>query len=376
MPYPIPTLEELTRSQESRLEAALQRHATDEGLAVTSGAIARAVRTPRGVFSAIVRNNAQLLWGAHLHLGWVGRQVLPQTADADTLLEHADTWGVFRRAPTLAIGRVALAGTPALAIPAGLELRAPTGAILATTTAGALDGTGSGTFEVQAQAPGPDGNVVAGTVLPLVSPLAGLDPQSATVDADGVAGGADLETAAALLDRLLARIRRPPHGGAAFDYPTWVLNEFAASHVAVRPLFNGPGTVGVVVAMGTRTAPRPPTPTEIEAIGRHLGQINGPQGERPVTADVTVLGATLVQLPLTLEVEPDTPGVRAAIATAHAAFLAREAEIGEPVSFSRLSEAISSAVGEYRHVLMYPTRDVSFGPLELPTPGSITWVAA
>lgn len=376
MPYPQPSLEELTRSQESRLEAALQAHAAEQGLDVTSDAIARAVRSPRGLFSAIVRNNAQLLWGAHMHLSWVGRQVLPQTADEEALLSHADTWGIYRRAPTRAIGRVTLAGAPTLAIPAGLELRAPTGAILATTQAGALDGEGAGVFEVRALAPGPGGNVAGGVALPLVSPLAGLDPQSATVDVDGVAGGADIETPAALLDRLLARIRRPPHGGAAFDYPTWVLNAFAASHVAVRPLFYGPGTVGVVVAMGSRTAPRPPTPTEIEAIARHLGQINGPHGERPVTADVTVLGASLVELPLTLEVEPDTPGVRAAIAAAHAAFLAREAAIGEPVYFSRLSEAISSAVGEYRHVLMAPTRDVAYGPLQLPTPGPITWVAS
>lgn len=376
MPYPIPTLEELTRSQESRLEAALQRYATDEGLAVTSDAITRAVRTPRGVLSAIVRNNAQLLWGAHLHLAWVGRQVLPQTADLEALLSHADTWGIFRRAPTHAIGRVALSGSPSLAVPAGLELLAPTGVVLETTEGGALDGVGVGTFEVRAQEPGPDGNVAAGAVLPLVSALAGLEPQSATVDADGITGGAALETPGALLDRLLARIRRPPHGGAAFDYPTWVLNEFAASHVAVRPLFDGPGTVGVVVAMGTRAAPRAPTPTEVSAIARHLGQINGPQGERPVTADVTVLAATLRPLSLTMEVEPDTPGVRTAIEAAFAGFLAHEAVIGEPVWFSRLSEAISSAVGEYRHVLMAPTRDVPFGPLELPVPGPITWVAA
>lgn len=376
MPYPIPTLEDLTRDQESRMEAALQRYASDQGSDVTADAIARSVRSPRGVLSAIIRNGAQMLWSAHLHLAWVGRQVLPQTADVEILLEHADTWGIFRRAPTQAIGRVTFAGDPALAIPAGLELRAPTGAILETTTAGALDATGAGTFEVRAKAAGPDGNVAPAAVLPLVSPLAGLDPQSATVDADGVAGGADIETAGALLDRLLARIRRPPHGGAAFDYPTWVLNAFAASHVAVRPLYNGPGTVAVVVAMGTRAAPRLPTPTELDAIGRHLGRINGPQGERPVTADVTVLAAARVTLPLTLQVEPDTPGVRAAIEAAFRGFLAREAAIGEPVSFSRLSEAISSAAGEYRHVLMYPARDVSFGPLELPVPGAVTWVAA
>lgn len=375
MPYPIPTLEELTRSQETRLEAALQRYAADEGLGVTSGAIARSVRTPRGVLSAIVRNNAQLLWSAHLHLAWLGRQVLPQTSDLEALLAHADTWGVFRRAPTQAIGRVVLAGTPALAIPAGLELRATTGAILATTTAGALDGTGAGSFEVRAREAGPDGNVAAGAVLPLVSPLAGLAPQSATVDADGVAGGADQETTPALLERLLDRIRRPPHGGAAFDYPNWVLNQFAASHVATRPNWVGLGTVGVVVAMGTRAAPRQPTAAELSAIAAYLGELNAQEGTRPVTADVIVLPATLTALPLTLEIEPDTTATRSAVEAAFRAYMARESEIGATIYRSRLSEAISSAAGEYRHDLDAPTANVAADPLELLVPGPITWLA-
>lgn len=376
MPYPAPSLETLRDQAAAYLEAALVRRAQAQGHPATSEAIARAVRSPRGAAHGIVAALAAASWSEHQGLGWLALQLFADTADGDILEgQHAAGYALTRRPATRAIGRVLLTGEPALAVPAELEIRAPTGAILAVTEGGALDALGVGTFAVRAREPGPEGNVAGGAVLPLVVALPGLEAQVAEVDADGVAGGEAIETDLSLLERYLARKRQIAMGGAAHDYEPWVRAAFAASHVGVIPLFAGLGTVGVVVAMGTRAVPRPPTPAETEAISRHLGRPNGTPGLRPATADVGVLAATLRPVPLTLEVEPDTAGVRAAVAQAFAAFLEREGAIGRPVVFSRLSEAISSAAGEYRHVLMAPTRDVALGPLELPVPGPITWVA-
>lgn len=375
MPYPAPSLEDLVRSQETLFENALGRWAEANGQAASSEALARAVRSPRGLIAAMARNNAAHLWASHQHVASLYRQVLPGTADVDFLIEHAATWGIFRRPPTRAIGRVVLAGTPGLAVPAGLEMRAPSGAVLAIAEAGTIGADGTGRLDVRALEPGPDGNVAAGSTLPLIASLAGLDPQSAIVDEDGVVGGALLETPASLLDRLLQRIRRPPAGGAARDYVAWVQNEFAAAHVGVLSGIYGPGSVTVVVAMGPRTTPRAPTPAEIAAISALLGRLNVPEGNRPVTASAYVVAAALRPVSLSLRVSPDTAGVRAAIEAAFAAFFAREARIAEPVYFSRLSEAISAAEGEYRHVLFLPSRDVAMGPIELPVPGPVEWVA-
>ncbi|MCH8476190.1 MAG: hypothetical protein LAT55_13295, partial [Opitutales bacterium] len=65
----------------------------------------------------------------------------------------------------------------------------------------------------------------------------------------------------------------------------------------------------------------------------------------------------------------------AAVTSAVQAFFANEAMIGERLSFSRLSEAISAAPGEQSHVLIEPGRDVIPGRDRLLVPGSITWVA-
>lgn len=373
MPYPAPTLESLIRSQEALFEAALVRHAATRGLQVTPDAIMRSVRSPRGTISAMVRNNAAMLWAAHQHLGWNGRQVLPHTADADIMVEHADVWGISRRPATRAIGRLVFAGAPSLAVPEALEFRTRTGAIVATTEPISLDATGVGSAPVRALVAGSEGNTAAGETLSLVVGLSGLDPASGVVDADGLAGGAALETDASLLGRVLDRIRQPPHGGAIFDYPVWVRNAFAASHVAGLPNWVGLGTIGVAVAMGTRSAPRAPTPEEQAAILAYLGPLGSQAGVRPATADVVVLGAEIAPLDLDLTIEPDTLAVREAVTAAFAAFMVRESEIGGTIWRSRLSEALSSAAGEYRHTLSSPPANVDASPLRLYVPGTITW---
>lgn len=356
------------------METALRRYADAQGLTVSPDAIARAVRSPHGLISAILRNNALMLYEAHMHLRWWGDQYMPDTAELEQLVRHGSIWGIVRRAATKAVGKVTFEGADGTAIPIGLELRAPAGALIETTEAAALAG-GTAVVAVRALEAGDGGNVAAGERLALVSPLAGLTRQDALVDADGVVGGAAIESDAALLERVLERIQDPPHGGAAFDYPVWVKNVFAAAHVKTLPNWVGRGTVGVAVAMGTREAPRAPTPAEIDDILAYLGTLNSQTGQRPVTADVLVLAAQLRPVPLSLTIEPDEARVRSAIETAHAAFYVRDAAIGGTVFRSRLSEAISSAAGEYRHELIAPAANVVCAALELPTPGAITWVA-
>lgn len=377
MPFDIPTPEEILAEQEAFMEAAVARVLEAKGRSVSSEAIARAVRSPTGMLSALCRAYSLGLWSAHQHHRWNGDQLIADTAEFQTLKLHAAAYDIFQRPASRAIGRVTFTGEPALAIPQGLELRSATGQFYETVEAGEIPSGGSAAIEIRAAAAGVEGNLPGGSVLTLVSPLAGLSPQSATVDADGLAGGAAEEGRNAFLDRYIARKREVPQGGAAHDYPRWVFDRFPAAHVKTVPLQGAHRdiAVGVVVAMGTKAAPRAPTPTEIEAISRHIGRINGPEGVRPVTADVFVLPAAIRPLSMTIEISPDTPGVRTAIAAAFAAFMAREALIGERLPVSRLSEAISAAPGEHRHSLMEPGRDVLPNQTTLLTAGPITWVA-
>ena len=365
MPFPLPTPLDILGRAEAEMEAALVQLRPDKSPA----AIARAVRSEKGVIAAHLRTDANGLFETHLHLRWWGDQYMPDKAEVEHLARHASIWGVFRRAAVKAVGYAVFTGTPGLAVPLGLQLRTPGGGLVETSAAGVVAGGGSVTIALVATEGGPQANTADGAILPIVTALAGLDPQSATLDDGGLAGGAAEETDESLLARLLAVIREPGHGGASFDYPNWVFAQFAASKVKAIPNWVGYGSVGVVVAMGTATAPVAPTGAEIDAISAYL------ETQRPVTAEVIVLSFIPKVQPYTIKLTPDTVANRAAVAAALDEFHAREADIGGTLPHSRISEAISAANGEYSHVLTVPSGDVVCAPRELASRGAITWVA-
>lgn len=365
MPFPLPTPEELTRRQEARLEAAILAARPD----ASPQAVARAVRSPRGVLAAIARVQAEALYGVHLHLRWWGDQYFPDTAEVDFLDRHGDIWGIHRRAATRATGRAQFQGTSGTILAEGLELQSGGGIVMTTDAVATIPDGGSVTVSVTAQEAGKDGNLEPETPLTIVTPVTGV--QSVIIDHEGTAGGATQESDDELLDRLLERIQEPPHGGADFDYPVWVRNIFPAAKVRTLPNWMGPGSVGVVIAMGSRTAPRTATSSELEDIAAYLNTV------RPVTvAELSVLPVELAAVDFTIAVEPDELRVRGAVEAALTSFFAREARIGAPLWRSRISEAVSAAAGEYRHDLIAPEDNLSFGPRQLPMVGNIFWVTS
>lgn len=377
MPFPIKTLEQLTEEARTDMEAALIRVAEAQGKEISAEAIARSVRAPHGMLNQLCVLYGSGLWSAHQHHRWNGDQMIADTSEFEALRLHAASYGIFPRAATRAIGRVTFTGVQATAIPEGLLLRGAGNLLYEVSSATVIPAEGIATVTVRALSAGEGGNLPAGYAMALVNPLAGLDAQTALADSEGLTGGAEEETALSLLDRYITRKREVPQGGAAHDYPAWVMNEFAVAKVRTLPLqgLYRDIAVGVVIAMDTPEAPRAPSPAELDAISRHLGRINGPDGVRPVTADVEVIAAIIKPLALRIEITPDTSGTRAAVEAAFASFMAREAEIGQRLSFSRLSEALSAAAGEYRHVLIEPGRDVLPGETTLLVPGPITWGA-
>lgn len=312
------------------------------------------------------------LYETHLHLRWWGDQYFPDTAEIENLKRHASIWNVVQRPATRAVGRVRVQGAVGAVIAAGSVLIGATSRYTVDEAVTIEEAAEDGWVEISITAvdAGADGNViVVDTPLSFETPIAGLAEPVAYVGAEGVLGGAAIESAASLLARLLEVIQEPAHGGAAFDYPVWVKNSFAAVQVETLPNWAGRGTVGVVVAMGTKLLPRVPIEAEIDAIAAHLETV------RPVTAEVIVLPVVLQPIDMTILIDPYTNAVKAAVETAIKAFFAAEAKIGTRLPKSRLSEAISAATGEYRHELSIPAGDILPDDTALPVPGVITWLA-
>lgn len=317
------------------------------------------------VLDVLVRMHAGALSALYGYVDWTSRQILPDTADAETLARHASIWGITRKAAFPGGGNVIFAGTPAVSIPAGTLLVSAGTSQYRTIADTAIAGGGTVSTAVEALETGTRPSLAEGAELTLSSPIGGIS-STVTVDAGGLSGGGDEESDESLLSRLLLRIQQPPLGGSANDYRAWALAQDGVTRAWVYPLWLGVGTVGVTFAMDDREDIIPTGP-DVTAVQDALDIL------RPVTANLTVFAPTPIEIDMTITVVPSTSAVRAAIIAELDDAIRRDGEPGGTIHRSRLSEAISIAAGETFHNLTVPAADVVMGAGELPVLGTVTW---
>ncbi|HFB2116370.1 TPA: baseplate J/gp47 family protein, partial [Escherichia coli] len=108
--------------------------------------------------SAIAYAQAGLAAGCHEHISWVGRQIIPSTADEDELLEHCRFWGVRRKQATAASGPLTVTTSAATTIPAGTRWQRADGVVYSLADAIVIDRAGTTEITVTALAAGEAGN--------------------------------------------------------------------------------------------------------------------------------------------------------------------------------------------------------------------------
>lgn len=165
------------------------------------------------------------------------------------------------------------------------------------TTADATIGAGgSVTVTAEAQDAGAAGNVGAGAVTTLLGDLVGI---VTVTNASYFEGGVDAESDASLLARYYERAQRPATSGNANQYRQWALEVPGVSDARVYPVWNGPGTVKVVLLDDDKTAP---DPSVVAAAQTYIdpAQDGTGQGVAPIGAAVTVAGA--VEVPVDVAV--------------------------------------------------------------------------
>ena len=357
MPWPTPTPDSIAERLASGFETSLAPLSADGQVDA---------RGPHSPLTAIGRVQAMAAFDLYLDQRRTHQEMFPDTAE-DELPRHAGIWGVPRRQAATALGYVRFNGAEGLVLPTRIAL--VSGAISVITGAPATITGGQAIVPARVETGGAQGNFPAGTLLTLVSPIAGLSMQAATVQAPGFSGGQDQEAREDWRARLLARIRDGVPFGEAGAYATWARQVPGVALAAERRNWIGRGTMGVVVAWGTAAAPQAPSPSQLAEVQSAL------DAARPVTVEVVALAVQLVPVPLTVRLSPDTAAVRAAVTAAFAAFLAAEPGIGGTIERSRLEEAISAAAGEYAHRLDVPPASITLGALQLAVPGAITWAA-
>lgn len=312
-----------------------------------------------------------VLWGIYQFQSWTSRQVFPDSADSEELEHHASIRGLSRKPASKASGTVTLTGTNGIVVSAGLSLSTADGVLLETTTGGTIT---LGALNVTAQAVegGASGNIPNGTAITVQDPPAGVD--SAAVSATAFTGGADKESDADLLSRLLDIIRQPPAGGNKGDYKAWALEVEGVDEAFIYPLRLGLGSVTVVPLVAGSGAARIPGQALIDDVIAHIDEL------RPVSVKIfQVLAPQALSQAVTATIKVSTgyafTQVQPWVESAVNAYLNAMGP-GETLYKSKLERVISDVEGVEDRSVTVPAGNVtpvdSGATIEMVCPGAIT----
>lgn len=219
-----------------------------------------------------------------------------------------------------------------------------------TTAAGQTDGSGQAVLACHCLSTGAAGNQPDNTPAKLQSPPAGIEADAVLTS---MVGGTDIESDAALLGRLLSRLRQPPAGGNAYDYYRWAMDVPGVEAAFVYPLRRGLGTVDVAIL----TAAGLPSPEVVHAVQQYIDE------RRPVTAkNVQVMAPQRVLLDVSVRVALADGYTLAAVKEAAASALSAyftNIKPGDTVYKSHLEALISDTAGVRDRVLDSPTANQS-----------------
>jgi uncharacterized phage protein gp47/JayE len=298
----------------------------------------------------------------HLRLAFLYRQIFASTANEAWLARHGFELGMSRISAKVATGFITVDCPAGTVVPYGVIYRRDDGVLFRTRTSAIATGPGTG-LEVEAVEAGAAGNTNAGQPLRLVDTgLIGGLSELATVWSAGLGGGAEAEAVESFRQRILERKRNPPQGGSATDWIRWVKESSGAiSRVFVDSFLGDSREVWITFTRSDRQDGIP-SAADVAAVQAYVAD----PVRRPVTARVSVVRPEpqLVNIVIS-SLDADSPATREAIeAELRAMFTDRVAPALPHQSFilwrAWISEAISRAIGENRHVLVQPATDLVY----------------
>lgn len=239
--------------------------------------------------------NAKEFEKAYAEMDLMMDAAFPQTSWGVYLDRLADELaGLSRRAATPAVVTLSITGTAGVTVPAGSLFATASGTNFTTDEAVKLNDKGEGTVKTTAQSTGAGGNVAAGAITVIPVSIYGV---SKVTNAAAAYNGYEEETDGALLERLLFAVRQPATSGNVYHYIEWSTSVSGVGAVKVLPLWNGNGTVKVIVVDTNKD-----TPSE-----ELLQKVQDTIAENaPIGATVTVTAPVLKTVNVALKVTDGT----------------------------------------------------------------------
>lgn len=195
----------------------------------------------------------------------------------ESFVEYAARFAVYRKDGETAKGRASFIGTPGRIIPAGTFLKNIRNLIYLTVN------------EITLTAEPVEVNLIAEGVgvvynsdaenLDLVIDITGV----ASISHSAMTGGVDIESLESLNQRFLEKMREPSSSGNDSDYKRWAKEVDGITSCKVIALWNGGGTVKLVVygELG-----EPVSASQLTAVIEHVDQV------KPILSNVTIVTVT------------------------------------------------------------------------------------
>jgi uncharacterized phage protein gp47/JayE len=360
MPFDRPSLQEIIDRMKSDCETRID------------GASSLLRRSVINVLTYVFGGAVHLLYG---YLDYISKQIFATTADTENLAVHGSENSLPKTPASKASGTCSTTGTNGTTIEAGTQLQSSSGVLYETDEDVVVAG-GVASLDITAVEAGSDGNDDGGITLTFVSPISGVS-SSATVDSNGLAGGADEESDDDYRERILFKKRNPLKGGCETDFENWMKEISGVTRVWVFPLYDGDGTVGIAFTRDNDTTIIPNATQRDEAeeyLIEHEDPLTGITVGVPVTAEpgLRMISLSEVAVNFDISIYPNSAAVRAEVEE-QLEDLIYDCGPGQTLYLSDISEAISLSVTEERHKVNTPAADTSFAEDELPVLGTITW---
>ena len=255
------------------------------------------------------------------------------TATGEYLDRKTAEQGITRKAATYSRGIVRITGNRGEIVSKGSKVAADNILFSVDETMSVPE---SGYVELTATCTtaGSIGNVKAGEIKRFPVTLPGL---TAVENITDFTGGYDAESDADLLERYLEKVSRPNVSGNKYHYIEWAKEVVGVGEVRVIPLWNGAGTVKVVIV---DTDNQPADAELIEKVKTHIDE------NRPIGADVTVVSATALTVNITVKLTTDeTPDIQQKIEESIKSYLSIDALKRAYISYAKIGSLILSVPG-------------------------------
>ena len=254
------------------------------------------------------------------------------TASGEYLDRKAAEQGLTRRAGTYATGILRIYGTKGEVVRAGAKAAAEN-VLFAVDETVTIPESGYVDVAASCTTAGGVGNVSAGKINRFPVMLRNLISVENITDFEG---GYDEETDAELLERYLEKVSRPNVSGNKYHYIEWAKEITGVGDVRVIPLWNGAGTVKVVI---TDSDNQPANDELIAAVAAHIEE------NRPIGASVTVVSATALTMNVAVKLTASGSDLQDKIKTAISEYLSGMATEKSYISYAKVGSLILSVDG-------------------------------